>query len=95
MGLLAIRSHVDTTPDHLNTQFSPPTTNVVAYGNGFIQLDQDFDGYADSCDLCPFAHDPDNRIYVDPGGMEWPNDGWYCNGDYSTNALDPADGCFP
>jgi hypothetical protein len=44
--------------------------------------DQDFDGLPDECDLCPFAYDPTNAPYVDDDGMEWPNDGAYCNGDY-------------
>lgn len=58
-------------------------------------VDHDFDGIPDTCDLCPFAHDPTNLAFVDVNGMEWPNDGHYCNGDYDANALDPANGCLP
>lgn len=47
------------------------------------QLDQDFDGIGDACDLCRFAFDPDNTPYIDAQGMLWPVDGKYCNGDYS------------
>lgn len=46
------------------------------------QWDQDFDGLGDACDLCEFAFDPDNTPFVDANGMEWPNDGAYCNGEY-------------
>ncbi|MCA9713456.1 MAG: thrombospondin type 3 repeat-containing protein, partial [Myxococcales bacterium] len=45
-------------------------------------LDQDFDGVADACDLCPFAFDPANQPYVDGGGELWPDLGKYCNGEY-------------
>ncbi len=47
--------------------------------------DQDFDGVADSCDLCPFAFDPANQSYIDDMGQMWPNDGRFCNGEYSLN----------
>lgn len=46
-------------------------------------LDQDFDGIPGMCDLCRFAFDPENTPYVDAEGREWPNDGAYCNGEYS------------
>ncbi len=46
--------------------------------------DQDYDGFADACDLCPFDHDPTNETYTDQEGRNWPNDGAACNGD---NAL--------
>lgn len=45
--------------------------------------DQDLDGIPDECDLCSFAFDPNNTPYTDANGMLWPNDGAYCNGDYS------------
>jgi hypothetical protein len=45
--------------------------------------DQDFDALPDNCDFCAFAFDPDNTPYVDPDGMEWPQYGAYCNGEYS------------
>jgi Thrombospondin type 3 repeat len=48
--------------------------------------DQDFDGLGDACDLCPFAFDPTNAPYVSPEGMVFPNDGAYCNGEYSCEA---------
>ena len=51
------------------------------------QFDQDHDGLGDDCDLCPFNFDPENREYIDDDGMVWPNDGHYCNGDYSLNAI--------
>lgn len=57
--------------------------------------DQDFDAIADECDRCPFAFDPDNSVYVDAEGREWPYDGKYCNGDYAIDTLDPANGCLP
>jgi len=57
--------------------------------------DQDFDGVADDADLCPFAHDPTNAIYVDVNMMEWPNFGKYCNGDYSPSNYDPMNMCMP
>jgi hypothetical protein len=47
------------------------------------QFDQDFDGLGDACDLCPFDFDPDNQPYIDVNGRVWPNDGKFCNGDYS------------
>jgi hypothetical protein len=49
-------------------------------------LDQDFDGIADSCDLCPFAFDPTNEVYIDEEGRTWPNDGAACSGDNSLAA---------
>ncbi len=52
-------------------------------------LDQDFDGLADSCDLCPFAFDPNNEPYVDGEGKLGADYGRYCNGDY-----DPAVSCI-
>ncbi len=53
-------------------------------------LDHDFDGIADSCDLCPFAFDPNNEPYIDNEGKLWPDYGKYCNGDY-----DPKVYCAP
>jgi hypothetical protein len=47
------------------------------------QFDQDYDGYGDPCDLCPFDFDPENTEYVDANGRVWPDDGAYCNGDYN------------
>ncbi len=57
--------------------------------------DSDFDAITDECDFCSFAFDPDNTVYVDANGREWPSDGKYCNGDYSLDSLDPANGCVP
>jgi hypothetical protein len=50
------------------------------------QFDQDFDGIGDDCDLCPFDFDPENLEYIDDDGKVSPNDGRYCNGDYSLDA---------
>ncbi len=46
--------------------------------------DEDFDGLADPCDLCPFAFDPKNEPYVDAAGKVWPSDGSVCNGPAAT-----------
>jgi len=48
--------------------------------------DQDLDAIPDACDLCEFAFDPSNAPYVDDNGMEWPNYGAVCNGEYSCDA---------
>ena len=47
------------------------------------QVDQDFDGLGDVCDLCPSAFDPDNLQYVDEDGTLFPDDGQYCNGAFA------------
>lgn len=47
------------------------------------QFDQDYDGYGDPCDLCPFDFDPENSVYIDANGRVWPTNGKYCFGDYS------------
>ncbi len=57
--------------------------------------DQDYDDIPDDCDLCVFAYDPSNAIYVDANNMEWPNYGKYCRGDYDIDKLDPANNCEP
>ncbi|WAS95863.1 thrombospondin type 3 repeat-containing protein [Nannocystis punicea] len=57
--------------------------------------DQEYDGVPDGCDLCPFAYDPTNAIYVDSDMKEWPNYGKFCNGDYSPDNFDPANMCLP
>lgn len=57
--------------------------------------DQELDGVPDECDLCPFAYDPSNAVYVDQEMKEWPNNGKYCNGEYSSGLLDPANMCMP
>ena len=46
------------------------------------QLDGDFDSIGDACDACPSAWDPGGAPYVDSDGMQWPDAGAVCNGDY-------------
>ncbi|MCB9701671.1 MAG: thrombospondin type 3 repeat-containing protein [Myxococcales bacterium] len=54
------------------------------------QWDQDFDGVGDTCDLCPFAFDPDNEPYVNENGRLYPEAGKYCNGNYDIDKIDEA-----
>ncbi len=51
------------------------------------QLDQDFDGIGDICDLCPFAFDPDNEPYVNENGRLFAEAGKYCNGTYALDQI--------
>jgi hypothetical protein len=57
--------------------------------------DQDLDGVPDNCDLCPFAFDPGNQIYVDENDKEWPNSGKYCNGEYALGNYEIDNNCMP
>ena len=49
------------------------------------QLDQDFDGIGDICDLCPYSFDPDNSFYKDENNKVWPSNGKYCRGAYDAD----------
>ena len=57
--------------------------------------DQDYDDIPDECDLCTFAYDPSNAIYIDQDNKEWPNYGKYCHGAWDPDLLDPANMCEP
>ncbi|MCH9682233.1 MAG: thrombospondin type 3 repeat-containing protein [Deltaproteobacteria bacterium] len=49
------------------------------------QFDQDYDGLGDQCDLCEFDFDPENQPFIDTNGRVWPNDGRFCNGEFSVD----------
>lgn len=51
------------------------------------QLDQDFDGIGDICDLCPYAFDPDNSFYKDQNNKVYPNAGKFCRGAYEPDKV--------
>jgi hypothetical protein len=57
--------------------------------------DQDVDTIPDACDLCMWAFDPTNEIFVDDEGMSWPDFGKFCQGEFSPETLDPANMCLP
>ncbi len=57
--------------------------------------DQDFDGVGDICDLCRFAFDPGQEIYIDEDDMAWPAFGKFCEGEFHPSELDPAMMCLP
>jgi hypothetical protein len=51
------------------------------------QLDSDFDGIGDACELCEFAFDPENAFYKDENNKVWPSYGKYCKGAYDPDRL--------
>jgi hypothetical protein len=57
--------------------------------------DQDVDALPDQCDLCVWAFDPTNQIFVDGEGMSWPDFGAFCHGEFGPEALEPANMCLP
>lgn len=73
--------------DHAPVSLEDVQSDLDALWNLQCRLpppDQDYDGFADACDLCPFDYDPTNETYTDEEGRNWPNDGAACNGE---NAL--------
>lgn len=48
-------------------------TQLYKFACTLPQRDQDFDGYGDECDLCPFAFDPSNSLYKDANNKVWPS----------------------
>jgi len=51
------------------------------------QIDQDFDGIGDICDLCPYGFDPDNSFYKDQNNKVYPNAGKFCRGSYEPDKV--------
>jgi len=75
---LTVETHLPLTPADVGS-----LEDLWPYACTLQPLDQDFDGLGDACDSCRFAFDPEGQPYVDDEGMQWPNDGKYCNGDYA------------
>lgn len=51
------------------------------------QIDQDFDGIGDACDLCPYGFDPDNSYYKDENNKVYPSAGKFCRGAYEPDKV--------
>lgn len=77
---LTVETHLPLTPADVGG-----LDQLWAYSCQLPPLDQDFDGLADACDLCPYAFDPENQPFIDVMGNVWPDAGRYCNGDYALN----------
>ena len=51
------------------------------------QVDQDFDGYPDPCDLCPYVFDPLQTPFTNEAGRLYTDAGQLCNGAFAPDAV--------